>query len=785
MTAAIADPQVPPLEIVFETLGVGVLVLSVEGKLLKANPSARRMLGFPDAGTGECARIVRPRLVAEDGSMLPAEAYPDRKVAETGAMVRGQVAGLRSEADDTITWLSFDAYPVFGDDGELASILVGLSALPKASGFVPKVRRDRERFELAARATKSVVFDWDLRTGAFWANDNFETTFGFPPPERLALDDPPLHVLEEDRPHYQDLMVRAVSRRDEKLRREFRFRRPDGGMGYAQSEFLIHYGENGQPRRMVGVKRDVTELRQNEQKLAVSEERFRIVAEVSSDMLWELDPQSRTVWRNKDGMGRLGLEEWDLEDVQGEWADIIAEEDRDRVSRTFVDAFVSKADRWREEYRIRRPDGSFILIEDRAALIRDREGRVTRVVGAVRDISEIRRMEEFLRENQALEALGKLTGGVAHDFNNMLMIILGNTEILMDETDDPGTRELLELIETAARNGAELTSRLLSFARQQPMMPMRIDISDQLERSARLIRHGLPENVGLSVNVKGSDLYARVDPSQLDNALVNLALNARDAMRDGGVMTLEASPFTVEEGTAETGLAKGDYIRITLRDTGAGMAPDIVSRVFQPFFTTKRTGEGTGLGLSMVYGFAKQSGGHVSIDSVPGDGTCVSLFLPVSKDQPKEVEIGQGKSIPAPAGATVLIVEDDDHLRAYFERILRNEGYAVLSAYNGPEALDLLDRHADIGIIFSDFVMPGGMNGLQLVREARRRRGALGAVLSSGYIDGPVFRGGPVQDDVTLLQKPYSRTDLVRALAGAMAAPRGHGESGGGSADGA
>ena len=771
MNATEAGTLAPSFDQIFEQLGAGVLVFAADGAVLRANPHARRLLGLPESETDEQPSIARPTLIALDGSMLADAAYPDRRVVKSGHMVRSQVAGFRLCPDDPVQWLGFDAYPVCDKAGEVVSVVAGFSLLDQAGRFTPKVRRDRERFELAARATKSIVFDWDVRTGIFWANNNYKAIFGFPPPDRMAMEDPPLHVLEEDRASYQDKMVQAIAQGKDKLRRDFRFRRPDGGIGYAQSEFLIHYDDSGQPRRMVGVKRDVTELRQNEYKLAVSEERFRIVAEVSSDMLWELDPKKRTVWRHNHGMGLLGLDEQHFENIQGEWADIIADEDRERVSKTFRDAFLGKADRWREEYRIKRPDGSFIVIEDRAALIRNDDGRVTRVVGAVRDISEVRRMEEFLRENQALEALGKLTGGVAHDFNNMLMIIMGNTEILMDETDDPATRELLELIETAARNGAELTSRLLSFARQKPMMARRIDVADQLERSAKLIRHGLPDHISLSIRVQEKDLYARVDPSQLDNALVNLALNARDAMTAGGEMTLEAVPFTVDEEPSDTGLAQGDYVRINLRDTGAGMAPDVVSRVFQPFFTTKPTGEGTGLGLSMVYGFAKQSGGHVSVDSTPGEGTLVSLYLPASVQDAESTEAAQGSAAPACEGRTVLLVEDDDHLRAYFERILRNEGYAVLSAGNSSAALELLDEHDDIGLIFSDFVMPGGMNGLQLVREARRRRGALGAVLSSGYIDGPDFGDGTERDDITLLQKPYSRGDLMRALADAMPVP--------------
>lgn len=763
--------------LIFENVGVGVLVHALDGTLLRANSEARRLLGLRPWPSTE-VHGEGFELVGEDGAALPESDYPAQQVAATGVPVKGVVAGFRRPATNEITWLAFNAFPIYGREGEITLIVASFDDLANSPDLQSDARRDRERLELASRATRSVVFDWNLQTEEFWANDNFRAIFGFPPPSRLRLSDAPQYVFEEDRKHYQGLLFRALENKDERLKREFRFIRSDGALGVAQSEFLIQYSKGGQPVRIIGSKRDLTELRRKEERLAASEERFRIVAALSSDMLWELDPETGLVWRAPDGLERLGVDPEFTPELKGVWEDLIAPEDRLRVMASFGDALRGRAQRWRAEYHIQRSGGSSLLVEDRAAIIRSESGEATRVVGAVRDITESRRIEEFMRESQALEALGKLTGGVAHDFNNMLMIIMGNTEILMDEVVEPDAVELLKLIEAAARNGAELTSRLLSFARQQPLAPRRIDIADQMEQAAKLIRHVLPGNIGLAVDVEARGLFARVDASQLDNALVNLAINSRDAMPEGGSITLEASQHQVEPGPGEAVLPPGDYVKVMLCDTGSGMEPSVLARVFEPFFTTKPTGEGTGLGLSMVYGFAKQSGGHALVESASGHGTCVTIFLPAAREAASDhgdpVEIG----VASKGHAKILVVEDDEEVRNYLERILGKEGFTVLSAAGPVAALEMLDEHDDIDLLFTDFLMPGGIDGQQLVEEARRRRPGLEAVLTSGYASGAKLGDGVALDDVTLLQKPYRRADLLHALAGAGRAPPGCDQAG-------
>ena len=750
--------------LIFQKIQAGIVVHSPEGDVEMINLQACRLLGLShdeDAALGEFEELT---LMLEDGTTLAKEDYPARQVAATGEFKRGLIVALAQDGLKDVRWLSCSAFPICNDAGEVTVIVSSVTDITHAREQQFAAQRDRERFELASRAAKSMIFDWNLVTGALWTNQNFERIFGTQPPAEMNLDNVAQFVLEAERETTHGQLLEAFEQGSERLEGEFRFARPRGGVGIAHAEFMIHYNDE-KPVRIVGAIRDLTELRRKEQRLETSEERLRIVAELSSDMLWELDPRTDLLWRASEGVERLGLDPSLAPYSGGVWHNTILPEDRREVIASFCEAIEGKADRWRAEYRIERADGSHLLVEDRAAIIRSKDGTAIRVVGAVRDITESRRLEDILRENQSLEALGQLTGGVAHDFNNMLMIIMGNAETLAEDLASPTDRERLELIHSAARNGAELTSRLLSFARQQPLAPQRIDIAEQMAQAARLIRHALPDQVELTVDVEGQTLYAEVDPSQLDNALVNLALNARDAMPQGGSLSLEARPYRVEAGLLDSVLEPGDYIRIAMVDTGAGIAPEIAPRVFEPFFTTKPIGDGTGLGLSMVYGFAKQSGGYALVESSPGKGTTVSIFLPQAAGGRPVPRSNDASPRMGRQNATILLVEDDTQVRDYVEWILNAEGYSVLSASDGREALEILEQHTEIRLMCTDVVMPGRMDGIELTREAQRRLPGLKVLVISGYASEASLREALDWSDTAWLPKPFTRRDLAGALA--------------------
>lgn len=371
------------------------------------------------------------------------------------------------------------------------------------------------------------------------------------------------------------------------------------------------------------------------------------------------------------------------------------------------------------------------------------------------------RLEERLSHAQRLEAIGQLTGGIAHDFNNLLTVISGNLQILEDElADRPAAREITASALRAVGRGASLTRKLLAFARRQRLAPRAGDPRKLLEELAAMLRRTLGEAVQLSIDVPAGIAPVFADPAQLDTALVNLALNARDAMPRGGQLTIAAQELSVADDPSNAELKPGRYVVFTVRDTGLGMTREVLAHAFEPFFTTKEHGKGSGLGLSMVYGFVKQSGGHAQVRSRLGYGTEVELYLPVA-DAARPPSDTPRTPAPLRGRETILVVEDQADVRDIAVAFLRSLGYTVLATADAGHALEVLAEHGEIALLFSDVVLDSGMNGAELAAEARRRRPGLDVLLTSGYERADA---GHASDEFTLLPKPYRREELSAAV---------------------
>ncbi len=374
-----------------------------------------------------------------------------------------------------------------------------------------------------------------------------------------------------------------------------------------------------------------------------------------------------------------------------------------------------------------------------------------------------------LSQAQKMEAMGQLTGGVAHDFNNLLTVILGNSEYLADRlAGDEALQRIASDIANAAERGADLTRSLLAFARKQPLRPREIDIAEKVGGMEQLVRLSLGEHIACSFSLAPEVWPASVDPGQLATALLNLVLNARDAMPDGGKLTVEVRNVSLGENEPDVNgePRPGDYVMVSVTDNGCGMTEAVASRAFEPFFTTKEVGKGTGLGLSMVYGFAQQSGGLVQMQSERGHGSTVRLFFPrvaCMTDQ----QMPRAERIDMTEGSeTILVVEDDDMVRAYVENELRTLGYRVITTTNGAAALDVLRAPEEIHLLFTDVVMPGGMFGPELARQAVALRPGLKVLFTSGYSQDPVT--APDGIDARVLSKPFRRQDLAAMLRAAL-----------------
>ena len=378
-----------------------------------------------------------------------------------------------------------------------------------------------------------------------------------------------------------------------------------------------------------------------------------------------------------------------------------------------------------------------------------------------------------LRQAQKMEAVGQLTGGIAHDLNNILTVITGTIEILAEAVaDQPQLLVVTKMIDEAAARGADLTQRLLAFARKQPLQPLEVNVNALVIEATDLLRPTLGEHVEVKIMLAGDTAHALIDPSQLTNAILNLALNARDAMGDRGQLVIETSNVVLDDNYASlnSDVAAGNYVMVAVTDSGHGIPASILQNVFEPFFTTKEVGKGSGLGLSMVYGFVKQSNGHIKIYSEKDHGTTVRIYLPQAAGAAlPEAEL-EDTAIIEGGNETILIVEDDHLVRTFVVGQIQSLGYVTLSAVNADEALVIISSAQTIDLLFTDMIMPGSMNGRQLADEALRRRPTLKVLFTSGYTENTVIHYGRLDAGVLLLAKPYRRADLARMIRSALEA---------------
>ena len=411
------------------------------------------------------------------------------------------------------------------------------------------------------------------------------------------------------------------------------------------------------------------------------------------------------------------------------------------------------------------------ILERYSYPVRDQALKLHGRIWTFRDITERRQLEEQFRQAQKMEAIGQLTGGIAHDFNNLLTVILGCSEVIGEEAkDNPRFRKMAEMILGAAQRGAELTHRMLAFARRQALQPRPVDVNRLLVEMQSFLRRTLSADIELNVIQGGADCEALVDPTQLESAVLNLCVNARDAMPGGGRLTIETDNTVLDADYAAENpdVTPGQYIMIAVSDTGCGISSKNLSRVFDPFFTTKEVGKGTGLGLSMVYGFAKQSLGHIKIYTELGHGTSVKLYLPRTEGKSEQSSESPTTFADLRGSEVILLVEDDAPLREFAKSELVNLGYQVLEAENGKDALKIVAERADIDLLFTDIVMPGGMNGRELGLEALRLNPKLKVLYSSGYAENAILHEGLLDKDVQFLGKPYARRELATRIRGIL-----------------
>ena len=542
-----------------------------------------------------------------------------------------------------------------------------------------------------------------------------------------------------------------------------------GATDYVLKERISRLGSS--VRRALEEARERQERKRAEQALRDSEEKYRSIVETTNEWIWAMSLDGRLTYSNPATEAILGYPPGEM--VGKGVLPYIHPEDHSKMEELLAESFAKKQGWNGFTLRWRHRDGSYRSLESNAAPILDEKGEVTGYRGADRDITERVSLEHQLRQSQKMEAVGTLAGGVAHDFNNLLTTILGYSDFLLEKIPEGALREDVEEIKKAGQRAASLTRQLLAFSRKQVLNPVVFSLNTIVSDLEKMLRRIIGEDIDL-VTVTGEVGSVRADPGQMEQVIVNLAVNARDAMPRGGKLTIETRNFDLDEEYVRqhSYVRAGAYVGLAVSDTGTGMDPETKARIFEPFFTTKPAGSGTGLGLSMVYGIIKQSGGSIEVYSELGRGTSFKVLLPrISAAGEQEVV----SAVPRAAGGseTILLVEDEASVRGLAKRALLANGYKVLEAGSAEEALGITDKYSGpIHLLLTDTVMPGA-SGPEMARRIAASRPDTRVLFISGYTDDAIVRHGLLKPTEAFLQKPFGPEALTRRVREILDAPLG------------
>jgi len=633
------------------------------------------------------------------------------------------------------------------------------------------LRKSEEKYRTILENIEEGYYEVDLAGNFTFLNGSMCRIFGYPKEELIGMNDRQYTDKENAKRLFQ--AFNEVYRTGEPdIGYGYEVIRKDGTKRYVEASILLQKDSSGKPIGFGGIIRDITERKRVEEALRESEERYRALVETSPDAIILMDLNLNIVMGNRPALILYGYE--DLQEVIGQSAfDFIAPEDRPRAiedTRKMLEAGSIET----REYTLLRKGGVPFPAEVRASLVLDVEKKPLAFICVSRDITDRKHAEEEklalvdqLRQSQKMEAVGRLAGGVAHDFNNILTVIKGYSQFSLAEIkeEDP-LRENIEEIKKSADRAADLTRQLLAFSRRQIMEMKVLDLNDLFRNLDKMLHRFIGEDIEL-VTILGENLgRVKADTGQIEQVIMNLAVNARDAMPKGGKLTIETANVGLDGAYARAHVAvkPGPYVMLAVSDTGVGMTPEVKERVFEPFFTTKDKGKGTGLGLSTVYGIVKQSGGNIWVYSEPGKGTTFKIYLP-RVDEPLEGLKGEVEKEGLPQGSeAILIVEDDEDVRKFAARVLERQGYTVLVASEGSDALPLCGEYKKpIHMVLCDVVMPG-LGGRELTDHLISLHPEMKVLYMSGYTENAIVHHGILIEGMNYIQKPFAVDGLVRKV---------------------
>ena len=752
------------LNAVLENIQDGIVVCDAEGRLNLFNRATRELHGLPE-------KPVRPEALAEhydlylaDGTtrMTPADIPLLR--ALNGERVR-DVEMVVAPKTGTPRRLLASGQAMFAQDGRKLGAVVSMHDITERARAVRRLAESERRYRDLYNNTPVMLHSIDKEGRLISVSDYWLDQLGYSRDEVIGRKSTDF-LTEESRRYATDVVLPAFMRSGSCRDVEYQFIRKNGAVLDLLVSAITEHAADGSVERSLAVLTDVTRRKQAERALVQSEQRFRGAFQTATHGIALVAPDGRWLAVNDALCRMVGYSDAEL--LRIDFQTITHPDDLDADLDHVRQVLAGEVRSYQMEKRYIHKDGQTIWILQSVSLVRAPDGSPIHFVSQIVDLTERRRAEEQLRQAQKLEAVGQLTGGLAHDFNNLLAAVMGNLQLVERSLgDDEKSKRRVRAALDATRRGADLTRRLLAFSRRQALEPKTLDVNELVIGMDKLLSRTLGEAVELQTRCVDDVWLCTADPSQLESAVLNLAINARDAMPDGGKLTIETANASLDRDytARHDEVTPGDYVLVAVSDTGVGIPEPLLDRVLQPFFTTKPPGKGTGLGLSMVFGFVKQTGGHMKIYSEESYGTTVKMYLPrdcVSAASPIRTQVEE----VAPVGGheTILVVEDDPAVRQTAVDLLADLGYRVLTAENAPAALRLLDAHDDISLLFSDVVMPGGMNGLDLAARVRLEHPDLRILHTTGYAEFAASRNGHAQLSGDLISKPYRREDLARKI---------------------
>ncbi len=720
--------------------------------------------------------------VFANGRRLPPDEMPIQRAAASKTAIIGEELEVRFVEGDRKFVLA-NALPLFDDKGQVRGAVgafADVTELKRTEAALRESekleRQERQELEaILAAIPAPVLIAKDASCEDMTGNPAAYELYRVPPGTNISKSAPVgkapanFEIFQNGRHLQQEqLPIRKAAASRLFSREEIELRFVDGDSKYLLGNALPLFNEAGEVRGAVAAFADVTELKRTEAALRESKERLKFALDAANAGAWEVEPETGKLAASDRALSFLGIAPGTPVTHETALARVHPD-DRSRLDEGLRHAGAKGAP-FELEWRVLLPDGSIRWLEGRGER-RFASGKQV-VAGLVQDITERKRNEEALASARRLEAVGQLAGGVAHDFNNLLAVIAGNLELAEDRITDEITRDLLQRSLNAAEKGRGLNRRLLSLARKRTLKPERLSLNSRVEETAKLLACTLGEHIAVTTDLARSPWMTLADPCEIDSAILNIAANARDAMPNGGEITIATSNVKLDAKAAaefHSDAHPGEYVCLTIADDGAGMPIEVLRRAMEPFFTTKGHGIGTGLGLTSVANFAKQSGGFAIIKSAPDHGCAVSLYLPrfvktltARENTPGEVPLGNGER--------VLVVEDNDDVREVTLRRIESLGYVVTEARTGPEALQLLLSEERVRLVLSDIVMPGGMSGYDVAHWLASNKPEVKVILCSGYTEAD--RCGELPDpirDIPVLGKPFTREQLADALSRALA----------------